>query len=358
MCRSIIEADAFIARELVTHQKQLDVIIMDLFEDERRSARDFCYDLRSDHRHTYSEYNFKVSSIPIVLMFPGRINREQYLNFGFDEIVDTSFDTFYSTLLSVTKDVVKKWRNIVYDDLELLKVGQKQIFTKADYNTQRSKSEITKILSEYYVRKQSRLTLPWFQRDHYRLEEGLELFVRKIKEAENSAKKEEKKFHQVINAYDELLLRGSYSHYFYEPHFPKTLNHDIAIPDYILRHYYSDREIEVMEFKTPNEKFYRKTDFHPTVRNKIFTHVGQVKDYKDYLEDPKNEEHLQTQLGLNPIKVHYNLVIGRRDDFMLNHTLYERRARHFNLNDVNIVTFDDLVEFGERYYNEMATLSV
>jgi hypothetical protein len=134
--------------------------------------------------------------------------------------------------------------------------------------------------------------------------------------------------------------------------------HYEAIPDYVLRPYYSDEEIEVIEFKTPNEKFYERTEFHQTVRKKIFKHVGQVKDYKDYLEDPENENELERVLGLKPVKIQYNLVIGRKGDFMSNISLYQRRARHFNLNDVNIVTFDDIVELGERYYDEMISLAV
>lgn len=358
VCRTIAEADCFIAGELILKQKRLDIIITDLFENEGRSARDFCYDLRNDTKNTYSQGNFKLSSIPIILMFPGRLNRQQYLNFGFDEIIDSTYDNFYGKLLRASKDIVKKWRNLVYDGLELLKVGEQQVFNKADYILQRSKSEITKILSDEYVRRKSKLELPWFQRDHCRLEEGLELLVKRIKEAEKSVKKEEKKFHQVMNAYQELLLRGSYCHYCYEPQFPKTLNHYAAIPDFILRRYYSDQEIEVLEFKTPNEKFYKRMNFHPMVRQAIFNHVGQVKDYKDYLEDPENQERLQSELGLKPLKVHYNRVIGRREDFIANQSLYERRARHFNLDEVDIVTFDDLVDCGERYYDEMVELSV
>ena len=43
---------------------------------------------------------------------------------------------------------------------------------------------------------------------------------------------------------------------------------------------------------------------------------------------------------------------------MANHPLYESRARHYNLDEVDIITFDDLVDWGERYYDELVELSV
>lgn len=359
ICRSITEADAFVSRELVLHQKQLDIVITELFKNENRSAREFCYDIRNDHKNTFSSSNFKLSSIPILLMHPGRINRSQYVNFGFDEVVDSEDDfDFFNTLLAVAKDVVKKWRNILYDDLETLKVGKDQNFNKASFILQQSKSEMTKILTEQYIRNQNKLDVAWFQRDHGKLEASLDLFARKIKEAEKSKRKEEKKFHRIVNSHHELLLRGGYSKHFYEPRFPKTSDHDIQIPDYILQPYYASAEIDVTEFKTPNEKFFEQTRFHPTLLKAVFKHIGQVKDYKDYLEDPENEEHLQKVLSLKPIKVRYNLVMGRRSDFGSRSSLFQRRARQFNLEELRVVTFDDFLDDGERYHNEMLELSV
>jgi len=358
VCRSVQEADCFIAKELILNQKELDVIVTDLFEDEKRSAREFCYDIRNDYSNTFSNRSFKLSSLPILLMFPGRINHEQYINFGFDAVVDSSYDWFYDNLLNSAINLVKKWRNFVYDDLELLKVGKKEIFNKYDLSIQISKCEVTKILTSDYVRRQLKLEVPWFQPNYNFLEKGLELMTKGIRASEKTTRKNEKLFHKVLNKYDPLLLRGNYSHHFYEPRFVQTDKYQESIPDFVLTPYYGESKIDVMEFKTPNEPFYEQSHFHTTLRKRMFKHIGQVKDYKDYIEDPENERILENQLGLKPITVSYSLVVGRDDDFWSKYSVYKKRARQFSLEEIRIMTFDHFVDLGEHYFNEMQMLGV
>ena len=129
---SITEADNFISIELTQKQKELDLIITDLFEDSYPTAREFCYDIRNNMTDTFSAKKFKVSSIPVILLFNGRINRDQYINFGFDEIIDSSFDYHFPSIESKAKSVVKKWRNLVFEDLEILGLGTNQDFKRTN----------------------------------------------------------------------------------------------------------------------------------------------------------------------------------------------------------------------------------
>ena len=113
---SILEAENFIIIELIQKQKELDVIITELLEENNSSTREFCYGIRNNITDLFSNKNFKLSSIPIILFFEGRLDRDQYMNFGFDEVLDNCNDYFFHIILSTVKSVVKKWRNIVFDD--------------------------------------------------------------------------------------------------------------------------------------------------------------------------------------------------------------------------------------------------
>lgn len=358
---SITEADNFISIELTQKQKELDLIITDLFEDSYPTAREFCYDIRNNMTDTFSAKKFKVSSIPVILLFNGRINRDQYINFGFDEIIDSSFDYHFPSIESKAKSVVKKWRNLVFEDLEILGLGTNQDFKRTNIKLIRSKAEITKILTDDFVSRKKKLDIVWVKPDLFKLEQGIELLDKKIKAAENQKRKQEKSFHEIFRKHKELLIRGSFQdQYFYEQGFNPTSKYKDGIePDFILKSYYDiDNELELMEFKTPNEPFYERDLFHQTLRKKIFKHIGQVKDYKDYLEDIENENHLEDVLGLRPIRFKYNIIIGRKDEFDLHKHVYETRARQFNLNDVTVLTFDDMSNFGKRYHKELQDMGV
>jgi hypothetical protein len=358
---NIDEAERFITYELEKNQKELDLIITDLFDNYYPSAREFCYSIRYNTKSTYSSNNFKLSSIPIILLFSGRLNNEQYIEYGFDEIINTSFDYYFRTITSTVISVVKKWRNLVFDDLEVLGLGTNQVFNKVNIHIIKSKAEITKILTEDFVMKRKKLDIMWIKPNLFKLEQGIELLDKKIKESENQKKKNEKNFHKIFKNYNELLLRGSFQkNYFYELDFNATVKYKDGIePDFILKSYYNTQnELEIMEFKTPNEMFYEKDLFHQNLRKKIFKHIGQVKDYKDYLEDIDNEQYLEELLDLSPINFKYNLVIGRKDDFELNKQVYEIRSRQYNLQDVNILTFDDMSNLGKRYFEELNETSI
>ncbi len=305
---SITEADNFISIELTQKQKELDLIITDLFEDSYPTAREFCYDIRNNTTDTFSAKKFKVSSIPVILLFNGRINRDQYINFGFDEVINSSFDYHFHSIESKAKSVVKKWRNLVFEDLEILGLGTNQDFKRTNIKLIRSKAEITKILTDDFVSRKRKLDIVWVKPDLFKLEQGIELLDKKIKAAENQKRKQKKSFHEIFRKHKELLIRGSFQdQYFYEQGFNPTSKYKDGIePDFILKSYYDiDNELELMEFKTPNEPFYEKDLFHQTLRKKIFKHIGQVKDYKDYLEDIENENHLEDVLGLRPIRFKY-----------------------------------------------------
>jgi hypothetical protein len=104
----------------------------------------------------------------------------------------------------------------------------------------------------------------------------------------------------------------------------------------------TDGFADIVEFKLPWVKsaIVVGTSNRETFSAVINSYVSQTRVYRDYFDDPRNRDHVQSLYGFKVYKPKRYLVIGRRWD--LNND--EWRAIAADFRDLNVLTYDDIVD--------------
>lgn len=158
--------------------------------------------------------------------------------------------------------------------------------------------------------------------------------------------------------YITFLLRDSYSKHWYEPRLYKNLT-EFEEPDYTLKPNFTfETDLSLLEVKLPNENFVTQSKFHTSPKSKLMRHIFQVNDYKDYLESNQYLEQINKTFGYIPKNINYNILIGRQKDKDENIYNIKKRMRQMGQNDLNLMTYDELLEYQVKFFERMKLLDV
>ncbi|MGN0003377.1 MAG: hypothetical protein ACI35V_08080, partial [Sphingobacterium composti] len=107
-----------------------------------------------------------------------------------------------------------------------------------------------------------------------------------------------------------------------------------------------------------NETFLRKTSFHRPPKSNLMKHIFQVNDYKDYLESDCYLSQINNAFGFIPKKINYNILVGRQDDKEENIYDLEKRMRQIGQNNLNLMTYDEILDYQVKFLERMNLLSI
>lgn len=212
-----------------------------------------------------------------------------------------------------------------------------------------------KILSRDYVKYPIRLPFLTFQRDIEEAEKAINNFYNQIEKISRSSKsRQERKYHATLQQHPEFLTGDVYdsSRLMHEQNFIKNdnLNKAFEQPDFVMVHKFHkfNKISNIVEVKLPQEKFITsKRNAFSSVLMNSFT---QVSDYGEYFDDSRNSDEISSILGFKPI-VKKSLLFGRSSERDIHMEVLDKRIRRFNLTDIELITYDDLITRREQLLN-------
>ncbi|WP_186292630.1 Shedu anti-phage system protein SduA domain-containing protein [Mucilaginibacter corticis] len=273
------------------------------------------------------------------------------LDFGADEL-NKQIPHFYSTL--------KSWRKKVVDELDNLGIKYNSGLVDYSYYFSKTKQYVpTKVLSENFQIIPRKLNYYWLNQNQRQIELAIDEFSKLLRQTyRGNPKKEEKLYHQFFNENDFFLLRDNYSKSWYELTLPYGKNKSYQ-PDYSLKpnmNYKTD--LNILEVKLPNEGFVKNTKFHPNLYSKFFEHLGQINDYKMYLENEEFRNIIQQRYGWYPERVQYSLLMGREAEKEENLDTLTVRMKQFGQENIYLMTYDELLAYQVRFLDRMNLLQI
>jgi hypothetical protein len=358
--RSFYEAQEFIENAIIRNQNLLDTIVC---ENKILGIRadSFLTYLKNDDKKTYSRRDFNLKEIPVVLLMDPNESKFPYINMGFSNIIERRLNDDIYRYCSTLISEVKRWRRHVLSELDNL--GIRNNSGKIDYDyylsTDRLRNISTDILSQNFRIFPRRLDYSWFYFNEREVEMAIDKFIYEVKRASRLNKKhDEKRFHKLINKFPFLIKRDNYSSHLYEPRLQYEEDRYYE-PDYtLIPNFNQETDLSILEIKLPSEGFIKKTSFHPAPYSKFLNHLFQVSDYKEYLESDEYKAIITKVFGFTPSSIEFNLLIGRKEDLDYNRELLAKRMRQMNKSFINLITYDDLVEYQVKFLERNKWLSV
>jgi len=352
------EGEEFITNRIVKNQVPLDLVITES-NILRRNVSEFKDRLVQDQARTYSNRDFKFSSIPIIVLVDPYENRNAFSDFAYaiDDLGTDKLNLFIPDIVGAVRD----WRRHVLDELDNLGIRDNSgIIDYGFYFSDERKRDIsTRILSENFKLFPRRLNYDWLSLNEEQIEKAVDEYIVELKRSSRNTKKnEEKKFHKLFNKYSFLLRRDNYSHHWYEPKLFLSQKNFYS-PDYVLQPNFNQHtDLSILEIKLPNEGFITKSKFHPKPYKKIMDHIFQVNDYKEYLESEEYQESIRKAFGFIPSKVQYNILVGRLDEKTKGFKIFNKRLSQMNATHIRFITYDELLEYQVQFLERMKLLKV
>jgi len=316
------------------------------------------YPKRCKLSDTYSNRDFNFREIPTSVIFN---TRRQAMSYYSDDWSKNSYNQVKDEILPTTQYVqqIKNWRRQVFEELQNLgvKLNSGKIYYENFFNSSKRFKTDTKILSTNFKMLPRILRYRWLNNDIEQIKVIIDEFIRKLKRARSTKKREEKKYHKFFNENLSFLLRDSYSKHYYEPKLYYTKK-KFYEPDYVLKPEMKFKtELSILEVKLPNELLVKKKKFHPSLRSRFVDHICQVNDYAEYLEANENRQNIKTAFGFVPENLEYNILIGRDDHRDENKHIISKRMGEYK-KKINIITYDDLMNYQVKYLERLELLQI
>ncbi|MCP4677928.1 MAG: DUF4263 domain-containing protein [Deltaproteobacteria bacterium] len=116
------------------------------------------------------------------------------------------------------------------------------------------------------------------------------------------------------------------------------------IPDFVL----VDPELQrsmIVDLKLPQAKVVRRQHNRDRFSAAITEARAQLLEYRDWFEESSNRDKLKNRLGMEIYRPRLGVVIGSSTDFR---TAFERQKLASTVQDIDIVTYDDIVKNAQR----------
>ena len=354
-------AEDFITNNIIKNNLELDLIIT---EDniEGMKATDFYNSIIKDMSRTYSNSDFNFYCIPVILIADKGDHISIFSKYKFSDVIESIDIAKFNSHISKFISAVREWRRNTLDELDNLgiKFNSGQIDYTYYFSSNKRLNLETNILSENFRLIPRKLYYAWLTSNERQIELAINAYITQLKIATrtDNKKKEEKEFHKIFNANDFLIKRDNYSKHWYEAKM-RYGKGNFFEPDYSLKPNFSQKtDLSILEVKLPSEGFIKKTKFHPSPYSSLMNHIFQVNDYKEYIESDEYNSKLKKLFGFIPSNVEYNLLIGRQSAKDDNLEMLSRRMRQMDALHINLLTYDELLEYQVRYLDRMKILNI
>lgn len=357
---SVDEGEAFLLNQTVVLQQQLDLILL-CSNNPAIEAKEFRRNLIKDNGTVYSNRDFNLKEIPTILILDQDENPNFYSTMGFSQIIfDIGPDNLYQYKNALV-DSIKSWRKKVLGEMDNL--GIKFNSGKIDYHyyfTEKlGKSKYTNILSENFKTLPRKLNYDWLEYNRQQIEQSIDKYIKLLKQSMSfKAKQEELLYHEFFNDNQFFLKRDSYSEKLHEVKLDRNASEHYSL-DFTLRPNFNyQTDLSLIEVKLPNEGILKKKGFHKSFLAKVYGHLAQVSDYKDYLEDPEYQAFVEKRFGFVPRRIDYQLLLGRSSERDENLDVIQKRLRQFNHEHVTLTTYDDLYDYQVKFLDRVNLLHI
>ena len=356
---SFPDAEDFINKKVIDGQEPLDLIITHNAVNGK-IALEFRLSLTADSTRIYSNRDFNLDKLPVILMIKPSENINFFNKQGFSDIVfDMGAEQLPKTV-PIFQNSIRTWRKKVIDELDNLGIPFNSGIVDYNYYIKKVKRYIpTRIISDNFQLIPRKLHYYWLNHNLRQIELAIDEYSKLLNRTHrNNPKREEKLYHKFFNRNESFLLRDNYSRKWYEKMLPLNERHSYQ-PDFSLKpnmNYKTD--LNILEIKLPNEGFIKNTHFHPTFYSKFIEHLSQIQDYKDYLENEEYREIIKKQYGWFPERIQYSLLMGRESEKEENLEILTKRMRQFAQGNIYLMTYDELLTYQVRYLDRMNLLEI
>lgn len=355
----------YIKDTVIANQLHIDLIITEYYSYGIPVPEIIDFIRSSDA--TYSDNNFKLSSIPI-LIYTRQNPQIDYKNLKVNLTLDKGHRDHRSRLVKNAKTLVVDWRRKIYDDLELLGVG-------VDYNFDRInmgyavtvKSDNTFILSKSFLIKQKRLPYLWLKADFFEQEKSLNDLEKLINQYLEYPREKlqryqwEEQFQQFFKLHPEFLFEKNYNRYWSQPKLKIGDTKRSYKPDFIKEPRIGmelSKNWEIVDLKLPLMEFMQQTSFHPTFTAKFLKCLKQIKDYKTYFMNDQNKTNIEEVLKFHPKHPKLTLLVGKRNTLYNQQDLLHQNLNELNFADVSLMAYDEIVDRQKNKIEELMEMKL
>lgn len=365
----------FIANNLDSKKKHIDLIITNdssYTAYDSLKATELCA-LKNMNINSYSHYNFRICGIPIILYSENDTKIDLPAN-SFDAIVKKNDTGDHDYFLNQCESTIKKWRKLLYDDLENLnlKIGDLTSFHNSNifknYYAQNIStkaeeyfSKKTKIVSIEFIRLPSKLNYDWIVLNDNIIEKSLLKYIETYKNHVKYDRKNNERtiLHDFFKKNKIILLRDVYNDMQYETNLYEINAKNSEECDFILKTEYPEfLKTTFFEVKKEDVKlFVKKNTKRPRFSADFIDHLDQIYGYKEFSESPINEVELSDKLGYSTKNYDYILLAGRVEE-------KEEMKEHFDkklsqmYNGITVYTYEELEEINSDYLDKFNRLKV
>ena len=117
-------------------------------------------------------------------------------------------------------------------------------------------------------------------------------------------------------------------------------------------------DLSILEIKLPNEEFITKTKFHPRPYSSFLSHLFQISDYKDYLENSDYSSITKNIFGVTAKDFEYQLLIGRDKHLEEAENILKHRMGQMHMDYIKLVTYDQLMEYQVKFLERLKLLEI
>jgi len=339
-------------------KQHLDLIIVDDLVTNNRFQLNLSEWLRKIHQ-SFSGSNFRLSSIPVILCKEG-ISENEIGNEFYNSLLPFSSDERDLRILSTSMQLVKKWREHIFEDLNTLRIepklletldhNYKNLFT--NYNKISNEADYyfsaTKVVSRDFIHSPKALDYDWISKKKIiEIENGLETYERIIKNIikHNGKAYERQVLHRFYNENKFFLTRDTYDNQMYEQRYYVSTTSHYHIPDYVLPSIFPGyTTTSISEIKRHNVYFEFSPKRHQNFTKYSINALSQASNYQDDFE----------AANLFNDKFEMDLIIGLDDK--LTEFIKRKLSKHFST--INITTHNKLISMVEDYFKRLKLLGV
>jgi Domain of unknown function (DUF4263) len=199
----------------------------------------------------------------------------------------------------------------------------------------------------YYGPADRRPNDQWYTIDRELL--GVEFEAELFEALINNPDVSEGEMQVFLEAHPHFLTMNYWSDVISHPRLPSD-DGRLLIPDFVLKPIVAERfdsEWRVLEIKRPQERLLVGPSNRRRFSSKVLDAIRQVRDYRDYFEDPRNADDVRRVLGHSLRRPQLAVLIGRLAD-VDEAAIIDREQEREN---VRIVTYDRLLERQRRLYS-------
>ncbi|MEI9808328.1 MAG: hypothetical protein WDO16_10925 [Bacteroidota bacterium] len=357
------QARDFIINHLVTSHQHIDLIIT----ADKLINNDFDLHLVDWIRYRsmdYSEKNFKVSALPVIL-YDKEIRSSDYYQYGFDAMVEKNSNDNHRHFLSVIQSVVKNFRSKILDDLDLLKIELEDLqanpFVNLDlYYLLKIKTDPrhwasrTKILSQDFIKNPRRLRYDWLENNKTQMEQDIDRYQDILKNLlrYNRVDSEKKVLHRLYNEAQWILQQDLYKKPIYEPALMKNES-QYEEPDYLLPSAFPGIiPTNITEVKPHLFRVLHERDRKPGFRQQYDDSLTQISDYERLARTRKGRKQIDELVDYETTKLSFTLLASNGREMEKNQKRVEELRRdHYP--KVKLESHDDKLQQAIAFYERL-----